>query len=310
MRSQLAVKFRALLPPYHALSLSNWTEQYTLSQRFYFAATLSLLIATFASSNAFLYLAGSLAFVGLVRELLKLFQKVWDSTLGKSFILILYASTANLALAFAAMKINHITGVEPSPFTFTLGFTSLVLLPFWIALSHIVIFLLVLIVANLWLLLSIPLNLIGISLRVHWEDSKHAIITMILRIILIPIVLMGLVNILFPYIASPDMQNGMTINLNANEQEGLKLTINDEVLDNDAAQQELTDILAKANVIDKTIAHFIYYLEAYPNSMCHKGENERSVLLDQYSALFIRQDSDSNVGYQYRVAACQARYSE
>ena len=51
--------------------------------------------------------------------------------LGKGLILVLYAATANFALAISAIEINIITGIEPGPFVFTLGFATLIMLPFW-----------------------------------------------------------------------------------------------------------------------------------------------------------------------------------
>ncbi len=289
------------------LSFVRWAKQYTPSQLFYFAAMLCLLLAMFDSGNTLLIMTMALAFAGFIRELLNLFQKVWATTIGKSFILILYASTANLALAFAALKINQVTGVEPTPFVFTLGFTTLVLMPFWIAVSHILIFLVGLILANLWLFLSLPLKLFGIQLKVHWEDTKNAIITMLFRIILIPVVISGLVTVITPYLASSVNATGFEVAIVSEQDRPLELSLSENPTENDG-QEHLEDIQATGQFIDKAIATFIFHFEAYPYSMCQKAENERTVVLDDFSLLLITEDENQPLGYSYRVAKCSYTY--
>lgn len=290
-----------------SLSFVRWAKQYTPSQLCYFAAMVCLILSVFDDGISTLFATMLFAFTGLIRELLNLFQKVWATTIGKSLILILYASTANLALAFAAIKINQITGVEPTPFVFTLGFTTLVLMPFWIAVSQILIFLVGLILANLWLFLSLPLKLFGIQLKVHWEDTKNAVLTMLFRIILIPIVLSGLITIITPYLASSLDTNGIQFEVGTEQEHPVELSLANKEED-ELGLEQLEDIQAKAQFIDKAIATFIYHLEAYPNSMCQKADNERTVILDDFSILLISQSEESPLGYSYRVAKCHYLY--
>ena len=289
------------------LSFVRWAKQYTPSQLLYFSAMICLVVSIFDDGNSTFIATILFAFTGLIRELLNLFQKVWATTIGKSLILILYASTANLALAFAALKINQITGVEPTPFVFTLGFTTLVLMPFWIAVSQILIFLVGLILANLWLLLSVPLKLFGIQLKVHWEDTQNAIITMLFRIILIPIVLSGLITIITPYLASSLDTNGIQFEIGTEQAQPVELSLAN-IEQDEVGLEQLEDIQAKAQFIDQAIATFIYHLEAYPNSMCQKADNERTVILDDFSILLIAQSEESPLGYSYRVAKCRYTY--
>ena len=196
----LQQKIQLRVDAIRAWKLSVWAQQYNPSQWCYFVAAILFIFGIMKEEgNNYSVLAGWVAFFGLGRELLHLFQRIWDTTLGKGAILILYASTANIALAYAAMKINLISGVEPTPFVFTLGFTTLVLMPFWITLSTVMVFLVFLILVNLWLLVRLPLKLIGFDIQLHWEDKNRAVLTMFLRIVLIPLALISILEAATPY---------------------------------------------------------------------------------------------------------------
>lgn len=305
---------------------TQWAQQYNPSQWCYFTAFSLLIYSAFFSQENWDSVTALIAFVGLLRELLNIFHKVWETTLGKSVTLIMYASTANLALAFAAMKINLITGVEPMPFVFTLGFTTLILMPFWIALSSVVMFSCGLILANIWLLIRLPLKLFGIQLKVHWEDKKHALLTMFMRIILIPFVLFNMVSIMAPYVSQPLEGNsfGFTIGdiekpnfiseATAESSAGLTnipLETKDEAPDKDALTLETEDaeaLKARALFIDNAIATFIFYMEAYPYSACQKEAYQRSVILDDFSVLLISKNAEAKNGYDFVVQKCEPRY--
>jgi hypothetical protein len=324
-------------------SFLAWAKQYTPSQWCYFVSGFLLIISIFTPYEFFTFTA-LLAFVGLLRELTNIFHKIWDSNVGKGFIILIYASTANLALAFAALKINIITGIEPGPFIFTLGFTTLVLMPFWIALSSIVVFLFVLILANIWLFISVFLRVIGFKVKVHWEDKNRAFLTMILRIVLIPIVLVHLVTIMIPYASGdlarnigvngegiwinfePELEPKLELELNNLEQESdstelqleqTQTSLNSELTEQEIAQlpssdeQELVDsIQQKQKLIESMIAHFIFYLESYSKSACVKAEDQHSVVIDENMILLIRKNEENPIGYDYEVKACQPRYQD
>ncbi|MCP3429683.1 hypothetical protein [Opacimonas viscosa] len=294
---------------------TQWAQQYNPSQWCYFIAFSLMMYAGFFSVENWDSVIAVIAFVGLVRELLNIFHKVWETTLGKSVTLIMYASTANLALAFAAMKINLITGVEPMPFVFTLGFTTLILMPFWIALSSVVMFSFGLILANLWLLIRLPLKLFGIQLKVHWEDKKHALLTMFMRIILIPFVLFNMLSIMAPYISKPLEGNTFGLTIGSIERPGFveenRTPEHSEEAGADALMLETEDaeaLKARALLIDNAIAMFIYYMEAYPYSACQKTSNQRSVILDDFSVLLISKNPEAKNGYDYVVQKCEPRY--
>ena len=312
-----------------------WSRKFNRSQWCYFIAMSVLMFHGVFSevTDTVLYITGAIAFVGLFREMWAMFQRIWSHNIGKAFVLVLYAGTANLALAFAALKINIITGVEPMAFTFTLGFTTFVMLPFWIMLSNVLFLLMGLIIANLLLFISIPIKLFGIRLSVHWEDTHRAGTTMVMRIILIPLVINMLLTVGTPYLAQLHfLSEGNTFTLNQELGEPLSSVDSQNenaiaVIENDQFalnlnpqnEDEIAINLARKNAdveqntdqgmfINHLIADFIYHFEAYQYSMCHKEEKERSVILDDFSTLLITHNPDSEFGYDYRVAPCIPLY--
>lgn len=299
---QQQIRFAQFSTRVNTLHVMQWAKRYNPSQWCYFTASTLLLLTAF-TDGSYLPLVALIAFVGLIRELINVFHRIWSTTLGKSFTLITYASTANLALAFAALKINLITGVEPMPFIFTLGFTTLVLMPFWIALSSLVMFMLILILANIWLLISIPIRLIGIPLEIHWEDKHRAMLTMLMRIILIPIVLVHLINVMLPYIGQDVIsdQNGFSLNIGDD--------LSDAAVNNIESNDDMINIgvTEQQRLIENVIAKFIFYFEAYPRSACIKSDNEKSVILDDYTVLLISENDSAVHGYDYIVKKCVSR---
>lgn len=306
---------------------SRWWQDYNLSQLCYFFATAILFIEWRVSDtpeSIDISTAAIFALCGLIRELLSLFNFIWSFTLGKAITLILYATTANVALAFAAMQINLITGVEPSPFVFTLGFTTVLLLPFWIVTASMLFFSVSLVIANLWLLIRLPMRLVGLRLAIHWEDKKHPLITMLMRIILIPIVMVGMFQLAAPYIAmtfeDAELRTGLFSNV---------VTINAEGLENgelqDLSPEDVQDIkqgierfeesknkfdqtnIERAKFIRSLVADFLFYFEAYPNSACEKLPEQRSVIIDENMMLMISPDETQDYGYRYEVGVCQPR---
>lgn len=179
----------------------------TFSQWTYVVAILFLFGHSDANSDDVnrMLIAGSVALVGLTREVWKIFTKVWDHTLGKGVLFVLYAATANFALAISALKINVIAGVEPTIFAFTMGFATLLMLPFWLIVASILFMSTLLILGNLWLLVSLLLRIIGVRLTIYWEDKSFIVITLIARIILIPVVIYTLLYAINPYLKQMDM---------------------------------------------------------------------------------------------------------
>lgn len=182
-------------------------KELTFSQYCYFFAMFLLL--GFAldeeANDDFLVVIGAIAGLGLIRELWIVFNNIWAHALGKALLLVLYAATANFALAISALKINSIAGVEPQIFIFTMGFTTLLMLPFWLLGASFVFLAVSIISINVWLLLSFVLRIFKIKLKIHWEDQSFAVLTMLMRIVLIPVLMIALGNLLQPYLKQMDM---------------------------------------------------------------------------------------------------------
>jgi hypothetical protein len=56
-----------------------------------------------------------------------------------------------------------------------------------------------LIAGNLWLIIGLLLRLIRVKVKVHWEDKVFVFITMIMRLVLIPYVIMSIFFMAVPY---------------------------------------------------------------------------------------------------------------
>lgn len=313
----------------------------TISQWFYFAAFICLLsfVDDIDEKDNGLYLVGILAGIGMLREFLHLFHQVWQKILGKGFILVLYAGTANFALAVSAIKINAIAGIEPSPFIFTLGFTTLIMLPFWLTVATVAFFSIALICVNLWILISILLRIVRIKIKVHWEDRSFVFFTMFLRLILIPMVIMTLGLMIKPYAEQIELFNGAAVMFdtdkfspeqieqisNASEQEVATLlkefqtqNVKQQQLLNDGASDPSSESNPdsepqsepesnRTRYLDTMVATFIYWFEAYPYSKCLKLPQQRSLIIDENLMLLVEKDK-SELGYKFSVQECVARY--
>lgn len=283
-----------------------WIEPYTVAQRCYFFALLLFIVQIFSFDE--LELPGTVAFmlvfIGFSGELLELFQKVWETTIGKSIIIITYATLANIALAFAALQINLITGIEPSPFIFTLGFTTLVFAPFWIGVTSIMLLAMGIVILNVWILLSLLLKMLGFEIKVHWKDKKFPILSLILRLIFLPIMIVGISIVLTPYlIQSTDDKNQFTIfnpSTENTEQVYFSFGASNDGLDT----EELQQIADRHRALRKIIADFIFYFEAYPYSSCQKANEQHSVVIDENAILLISKNPEAKYGYDFSVAPC------
>jgi hypothetical protein len=319
------------LPAHIIPSLRNKFSQLTLSQWMYLIAFLLVLIHSEqdAGQDYELLWIGAIAGVGLVRELWHVFNRIWEHMLGKAFILVLYAATANFALAISALKINVITGIEPGPFVFTLGFATLIMLPFWLLISSIIFFSVALIAGGLWSIVGVLLRPLGVKVKIHWEDKTFVFITMLMRLVLIPFVIMSIFFMAVPYakqielFAQPiALLKKATADNNVEVEERNNKTQIDTIDTKDS--KNTTDVTFTFNNrpfslpvdeegqikwLDKLIAGFIYHFETYPKSACKKGLLQRSLPIDENLILLVTED-DSALGYQFSVGPCVGNYSD
>lgn len=314
------------------LSYFSWQRfkqrlsELNVSQKFYIVAMVFFILEAGGEdlTREAVITIGVIAGIGLIRELWQVFHRLWDVTLGKGIILVLYAGTANIALAVSALKINAITGVEPTPFVFTLGFTTLMLLPFWITLATVMFFSIAVVALNIWLFIGILLRLLRVKVQMHWEDKSFAIITMIFRLILIPQVIMAFMFLLTPYAKQIALFNEQVEIIEQNTRTsstGIEVKFNESastsdetveaaetVLPEDSESKDEVAFETKITVLDKIIAGFIYQFETYPYSACKKSGAQRTLWLDEES-VFVAEKDDSELGYRFSVLPCYYDYA-
>lgn len=326
-------------PEVKSLIRSRWRRMYeastnsirrklsdlTISQWMYLIAFILLIssIDQELEDESTLVWVGVIAGIGLARELWHVFNRIWNNILGKGFIFVLYAATANFALAVSALKINAISGVEPAPFVFTIGFATLLMLPFWLLIATIVFFSIALIAGNLWLIVSILLRLVRIKIQVHWEDRSFVFVTMLLRLILIPSVIMTTFYMTVPFAEQIELFKRpiAVLKAAANEQdeeaslEGEPIVIEDDpdtgtkVIVDPSIAKMLSDDPSKIGVLDKMIARFIFHFETYSNSVCKKKPEQKSLIINENFILLVERD-ESELGFKFSAGPCIGRFEE
>ena len=337
-----------LMAPFSSIpSLKSVARDLTFNQKIYFISALALFITALsggyageegaAPSNEFHVGFGSLvglfAGIAVCRELWQIFQKIWSSVIGKAVILVVYAGTANFALAVAGQKVNHVAGIEPGPLIFTTGFTALLMLPFWIIGSTLVFSSLALLATNLWFVICLLLRIVRVKVRAHWEETRFVLVTLLARIILIPVFTGSLVQFIEPYSDEITIFQGVIASLEVNEEQAF-LVVNNSTEHSIPINQVIThdlraSIVAEANgsladdrvetvdlgidsspqwtKIDTLIAYFIYFFETYPSSACQKAAEERVLpigSLNEESMLSATLAPGSELGVIFAIKPC------
>src|SRR6266508_4567233 len=59
--------------------------------------------------------------VAIFYDLITLYKKVYESVLGKGFLVILFSLCTNFAIVLSSQLVNDITGVDPSKFPHTIA---------------------------------------------------------------------------------------------------------------------------------------------------------------------------------------------
>lgn len=111
-----------------------------VNQRLYINATVMLI--AFLISSAVLGPQGAkgvliIFFVfwiaAICYDLVTLYKKVYESVLGKGFLVILLSLCTNFAIVLSSQLVNDISGVDPSKFPHTIALLSILSIPFFIA---------------------------------------------------------------------------------------------------------------------------------------------------------------------------------
>ncbi|NVK24232.1 MAG: hypothetical protein HWE10_04840 [Gammaproteobacteria bacterium] len=325
------------------------TQDLSTSQKFYFAALVTLLLSMQSESSVFdgFTLTGLLALAALFSEVWPRFVKVWETLLGRVFIVLFYAILANLAVAIAAQKVNEVVGIDPSPLFYTLGFTTVVLAPLWFLGLTAVSMVVYMIALQIWIIIVFLLKLIRVPIYRNTGKTKvlYPILTNVLRVILIPIMLSSLAAVAEVYVGDIDYQltdeskekvtnvsNGLkdTIKNQAAKDAGRALNVEEQsALDEvfSSFEQELVGEKQPSSdsappietekgdgpddkKILKLIASFVHNIETFEYSQCKKADNERAVFVGETDILISKENPEARLGYEFSVRVCELKTAD
>lgn len=130
-----------------------------VNQRLYINAVVALIAFLTASAvigppNAkgalFLFLIFWIA--AIAYDLIELYKKIYDSVLGKSFLVVLFSLCTNFSIVLSSQIVNEIVGVDPSKFPHTVALLSILSIPFFVAAGFGVLYFIVLLLTPFLLL--------------------------------------------------------------------------------------------------------------------------------------------------------------
>lgn len=103
-----------------------------------------------AKSVYFVFIA--LWIAAIFYDLIALYKKVYESVLGKGFLVILLSLCTNFAIVLSSQLVNDITGVDPSKFPHTIALLSILSIPIFISAGFGILFFVVLLASPLLLM--------------------------------------------------------------------------------------------------------------------------------------------------------------
>lgn len=90
--------------------------------------------------------------VAIFYDLITLYKKVYESVLGKAFLVILFSLCTNFAIVLSSQLVNDITGVDPSKFPHTIALLSILSIPIFISAGFGILFFVILLASPLLLM--------------------------------------------------------------------------------------------------------------------------------------------------------------
>lgn len=134
--------FIQLTPQDKAVAIRALLDELNLAQKFYIAGFFYLGLTCFLWFFYDVFLGRplpetvfafwfSILFLnsGLIIESIALYNKIWDSSPGKAFILIAFAFTTNITFSMASQIVNEVLKADAAAFTYTLSFVVILLIP-------------------------------------------------------------------------------------------------------------------------------------------------------------------------------------
>jgi len=181
--------------------LVSWWQVLHSNQKIYLLAIIfgtfqdqSISAHSLSEPSSGMLIVGSIAMIGMLRELLNIFTQVWQTLLGKSLIFIIYVIIGNFTLAVAARKVNYITGIDPDSLIYAQGFTTVLVLPLWLLLLTSMSLILLFTIGNLWFLFLRLINLLRlhpIKIRV---GERFSVLFIFIRLLLISPIMITLMQ--------------------------------------------------------------------------------------------------------------------
>ncbi|NQZ24166.1 MAG: hypothetical protein HRT53_19230 [Colwellia sp.] len=323
--------------------LLSWWQVLHSNQKIYLLAVIfgisqdqSLSPETLLEPNTGLLIVGSIAMIGMLRELLNIFTQVWQTLLGKSLIFIMYVIIGNFTLAVAARKVNYITGVDPDSLIYAQGFTTVLVLPLWLLLLTSMSLILLFTLGNVWFLFLKLVNLLRlhpINVRV---GERFSVLFIFIRLLLISPIMVTLMqplnwynnelNIEMPgvvfttseigdsenkdpkndLIESTEGQSGETspkeVSVSADDVHSSKQDEGIVILDTD-----INDAKDKYTDFDRAIATFVYEYETFQLSRCEKTDAERVSIIGEDIILVAEKVEGHALGYKFSARSCVLR---
>ncbi len=97
------------------------------------AFLLSYAISGSSFSQSFFTLFIAFWCAAICHDLLALYKKVYETTLGKAFLVVLFSLCTNIAIVLSAQLVNDIVGIDPGKFPHTVALLSILFIPLFVA---------------------------------------------------------------------------------------------------------------------------------------------------------------------------------
>jgi hypothetical protein len=323
--------------------LVSWWQVLHSNQKLYFLAVIlgisqeeALTRETILEPSTGLLIVGSIAMIGMLRELLDIFTRVWQTLLGKSLIFIIYVIIGNFTLAVAARKVNYITGVDPHSLIYAQGFTTVLVLPLWLLLLTSMSLILLFTLGNVWFLF---LKIVSF-LRLHpikvRAKERFSMLFIFIRLLLISPIMITLIQPLNWYNNELNIQiPGVIISTNQSsvaeeedtieesnvialdkgqEEEQIAVSVSSEEIDGNKQDGDLVIIgsensttKGKYTDFDRAIAAFVFEYETFQLSRCEKTDAERVSIIGEDVILVAEKVEGHALGYKFSARACTLR---
>ena len=149
----------------HLCAKLNRSQKYFYIGTLFFILTLTLYFLIPIKDWLILWkLTSAILFFGVISDLLLIYNKVWNTNIGKGIILIIYAFTTNLAYTFSSMVINDIVKFQSSAFTYSLNFVAVMFIPILLLLLSTLIFGILFVLSQLYMMVILLIQ--------NWKPHK------------------------------------------------------------------------------------------------------------------------------------------